>query len=624
MTQPTRHRPIPCAASNIQSSGANDFSAARHLKCDGNKPICERCERTGVSCIWGQTRIRFRHGSSARYDADFADDQPWLKSDGHVNYKYVDETADIASCYTVDSIQEPPTWSAVRNRSVSSVSDYHPPTDSSPPCGILEESPLTFDFATSSSSRRRRVHEDPNHESFSFQLSPHDGQSINSSPLNPSHPSHQSLRPTDNISQIDNRLMQAPQSSFDAQEACLIRYFIVELAHWTLCYNSSITGHVIPPLMNAIYTTSARHLSRIRKYYMGDEIHYQGKVLPDLKPETALYYHNRCIEHLVSLSDDPLETKDEDLLAAAVILRFYEEVDVPFTGDDIENALSGIQVFLDAEAISTAAGSSLRRAAYWVALRQETITAFSKQRPFRLPLEPCETYRSFEPADDYVWANRLVLHCADVLQYCFGTEQETANNRDRAKYTTITPGIVLPVTSPENFAGADMTPAHRLARYEELVTFDNLWTELGPSSFNAIHSREPDRSRGEVFPEYWCLNDCHVTGIQHLELARILLAVYNPGIPRMGPYHRLAMQLLDKDVKSTILRLCGLALSNQHSPPGLITASVAIAMCGDRFTDVLEQKALLGVLMKLEDEYGWPTVGTRDTLKKAWGWKDGL
>lgn len=82
-----------------------------------------------------------------------------------------------------------------------------------------------------------------------------------------------------------------------------------------------------PTLLNAIYTTSARHISRIKKYYVRDQIRYQNTFLPDLKQETALFYHNRCIEHLVSLSDDPMEVNDENLLAAAVILRFYEEVD---------------------------------------------------------------------------------------------------------------------------------------------------------------------------------------------------------------------------------------------------------------------------------------------------------
>ena len=43
--------------------------------------------------------------------------------------------------------------------------------------------------------------------------------------------------------------------------------------------------------------------------------------------ETAIHYHNNCISHLKQLSNDPERIMDEDLLAAAIILRFYEEVD---------------------------------------------------------------------------------------------------------------------------------------------------------------------------------------------------------------------------------------------------------------------------------------------------------
>lgn len=276
-------------------------------------------------------------------------------------------------------------------------------------------------------------------------------------------------------------------------------------------------------------------------------------------------------------------------------------------GEDTESALRGIQIFLDAQAISAVAGSGLRHAAYWIALRQEIITAFSKQRAFRLPLGPCEPYRSFEPADDYVWADRLVIHCADVLQYCFGSDEE---DLPRGQLQASSTGILHPIPA------TDM----RVARYEELVTFETIWAELGPPSFKPIYTREPDRRRGEVFPELWYLNNCHVAGLQFLELARILLVVYNPNLPRLGPSQRTAMRSVDRKVRSIVLRLCGMALSNQHSPPGLVTASVAIGMCGDRFTDRLEQEALLGVLAKLGDEHAYPTFSTQELLKGAWGW----
>ncbi|KAJ5745602.1 hypothetical protein N7520_010784 [Penicillium odoratum] len=279
---------------------------------------------------------------------------------------------------------------------------------------------------------------------------------------------------------------------------------------------------------------------------------------------------------------------------------------VPSMGQDTESALRGIQIFLDSQIGPAVSGYGLRHAAYWIALRQEITTAFSKQRTFRLPLGPCEPYRSFEPADDYVWADRLVIHCADVLQYCYGSEEAP---RDRPQSSM---GIL-------HQPGTDM----RIARYEELVEFETLWAELGPPSFKPIYFREPDRSCGEVFPELWYLNNCHVAGLQFLELARILLTVYNPKLPRLGPGQRTAMRSVDEKVRAIVVRLCGIALSNEHSPPGLVTASAAIGMCGDRFTEKFEQNALLGVLAKLENEYAYPTLSTRESLKVAWGWDVG-
>lgn len=270
-------------------------------------------------------------------------------------------------------------------------------------------------------------------------------------------------------------------------------------------------------------------------------------------------------------------------------------------GEDTESPLRGIQFFLDAQAMSAVSGFGLRHAAYWIALRQEIITAFSKQRTFRLQRGPCELDRSFEPADDCVWADRLVIHCADVLQYCFGSEEQNVS-RNFHFQTSPSMRVLRPAPSSEM----------RIARYEELVAFETLWAEVGPASFNPIYAREPNRSIGEVFPELWYLNNCHVAGLQHLELARILLTVYNPKLPRLGPRQREAMRTVDREVRNVVLRLCGIALSNQHSPPGLVTASIAIGMCGDRFTDRIEQEALLGLLIKLEDEHAYPTTSTQE------------
>lgn len=82
-------------------------------------------------------------------------------------------------------------------------------------------------------------------------------------------------------------------------------------------------------------------MSRVKKYHVRNQIHYGGKVLPNLTPESAIHYHNECIAYFVSLSDHSREAQDENLLAAAVILRFYEEVD----GEPTQNPSLGLHSF---------------------------------------------------------------------------------------------------------------------------------------------------------------------------------------------------------------------------------------------------------------------------------------
>ena len=345
--------------------------------------------------------------------------------------------------------------------------------------------------------------------------------------------------------------------------------------------------------------------------------------LPELNNQTAVQFHNECIKDLIDLTSNPDEIQNENLLAAAIILRFHEEVDAPLRGDkeDSELFLRVTNMFIteqfpvtphiphsspmiahsgnDLTPQSSLSGTlrppkpdGLRQAGFWVAFRQEIYTSFLKQRPYSLPLSHCEAFRSIAPAEDAVWADRMVVFCADVLVYCYGGVDQVSQAES--------PG------SQDN--------------WRELMASERLWTENMPASFTPIYSKDPDRSIGDVLPEIWYLSDCHVTGVQHLELARILLAVHNPTRPRLGPGHFASMKALSRELKAIVLRLCGMALGNRKTPPALITAFLGIALCGDHFEDRSEQDAILGLLEELQGEHGWYVTDTMETLRQAWGW----
>jgi hypothetical protein len=367
-------------------------------------------------------------------------------------------------------------------------------------------------------------------------------------------------------------------------------------------------------------------------------VQYDGRILHDLTDETALHYHNKCIHDLLTLGANPEQTRNEDLLAAGIILRFYEEVDYPLQDDerDSELFLRVINIFIEAQIpnVPLSPGRSLsipgstvatadmeipaetysspstvpntasfenkrwymadlRQAAFWVAFRQEVYSAFLKQRPFNMSLSRCDVFRSFAPAEDALWTARLVIFCADVLEFCYGNSHKP-------------PAHEVNGTSAKD-------------RWSHLKSLEQKWVDLLPSSFEPIYFREPDKSKGEVFPEICYLTNLHIAGVQHVELARILLAVYNPNIPRLGLGHRATMRALSEELRGCVLRLCGIAVHNRKNPPSLTTALLGIVVCGEHFEDRAEQRALLGLFDELEYDLGWPVGNSRDRLKQSWG-----
>jgi hypothetical protein len=52
-----------------------------------------------------------------------------------------------------------------------------------------------------------------------------------------------------------------------------------------------------------------------------------GIELPRINVDAVVHYHDTCISYLLELSEDSNEQYNEDVLAAATILRFYEQLD---------------------------------------------------------------------------------------------------------------------------------------------------------------------------------------------------------------------------------------------------------------------------------------------------------
>ncbi|KAK7442823.1 hypothetical protein Landi51_09371 [Colletotrichum acutatum] len=406
------------------------------------------------------------------------------------------------------------------------------------------------------------------------------------------------------------------------QEGCLIRCFIEHLA--AAFDTSDRDRHYItvvpqramhnPLLMNAICTASARFLTQIwSKKPSNQVIEFNGIPLPDLDKESAIHYHSKSISYLMDTSTDPANPCTDDALTAITILRYHEQVDTHLTGTDHETYINAVQAVFHAQQEETIGlfsivyhpprgpdiyaptMPSLRHSATLIALRQEIWSVLLYRRPFRLPLygtEDCSLFDHDSVADDFDWANRILVWCAYVVKFCFGTSSEgTVETED---------------------------PKIRADQWKAIEAFQHNWDTHQPPHFKPLAYLRRNPEKGEYFPTVWHANDCQVLALQHIELMRIVLAVHGAKNQRLGIGAQAANQVLEETLRDSTRKICGLAISNRKDQPSMVTAGVGVSLCGEYFRDEGEQKAVVGFMDMLETMHAWPTSSVVDALRTAW------
>lgn len=235
-----------------------------------------------------------------------------------------------------------------------------------------------------------------------------------------------------------------------------------------------------------------------------------------------------------------------------------------------------------------AVAGGLCQASFWIYLRQDIYISFVNKAPIKTNLDNFQLDRTFSPADDCTWANRITFKCAEILHFAF----------------------------PES-----STPAPSQTAWERLMDDVETWRMKRPAGFEMIYHAPRDPTEGKWFPDMWYTLDCHATGMQYYHLCRILLAIYNPANPGIhdGPsVARDASERLTQEVKDNVRAICGIAQSNRPEP-AYFTACHAVVVCGVWFEDGMERRAMLKLLEDTERRSGWQTEKARKSLREMWG-----
>lgn len=248
-----------------------------------------------------------------------------------------------------------------------------------------------------------------------------------------------------------------------------------------------------PILLNAVLAFSARHLARTSNY----------------DPEAAEFFHSACIELLIpALSDQASAAADPNILAATVILRIYEQLNVSMTGADDERHLWGSTALVDLQPFFHApTAGGIRQAAFWVFIRQDIYMALIHQRPMRCDLDSFNVDVTFVSRDDSTWANWAIWILARIVQFCFGLQE-----RGWEKWSVLNELM----DTWEQCKPFSFTPYfHKERNVEEKLYFPVMY--------------HWDRVQGTpLVPAFFWAMLIVVTAWQYFHIGRILLAIYDP------------------------------------------------------------------------------------------------
>lgn len=310
--------------------------------------------------------------------------------------------------------------------------------------------------------------------------------------------------------------------------------------------------------MNAILALSARQLSRTSSF----------------DPYIADAYYQRCFDTLIPELNDNITIKEESLLAATIILRLLEEMNISVTGTDPQGHLFGTQAIIRAaeQSYAVTTGPDFRQAIYWAAFRQELWISLMTQRAFQVHIFP--TDRHLEAANDSIWATRTIAQLGDVCSFAFGEGR------------------------------------HSVQRYGQLFDENKSWKTRRPDSFDPFFYRQDRDGSGRDFPDIRFHDKTHVMGMQYNTLGHLMLIVHDPTIPQLGPAHKQSRAIVDKIVQEDVRTLCGVALSNPKVFPCKFVACFAIALVGDRFAVRADQERLRELWFDCERAHGFPPTAT--------------
>jgi hypothetical protein len=238
---------------------------------------------------------------------------------------------------------------------------------------------------------------------------------------------------------------------------------------------------------------------------------------------TATQYYYETLHYLSQNLLYPGYAKSREIIATALLISTYEMFDASgrYSDGGWERHLRGIFWIQRAQDNNGESKDGLRRAAWWVWLRQDIWVAFRERRRTLTIWRPNKRLMDLNPDE---LATRVVYVCARCVDFA-------ANEKH----------YDMPI---------------QIEQGDKLLQALGDWYKILPPSFQPIYRHPLPES--EIFTPIWIHPPSYAAAIQTFHFARIVVLINQPSIGGMYEFgHR--QRLLDESVET----ICGIAMIHQ-------------------------------------------------------------
>ena len=241
--------------------------------------------------------------------------------------------------------------------------------------------------------------------------------------------------------------------------------------------------------------------------------------------EVATQYYLETLQYLSQNLVYPSYTRSTEIIATAILISTYEMFDASgrYSDGGWERHLRGIFWIQRSQDNNGETKDGLRRAAWWMWLRQDIWVAFRESRRVLTIWRPTKRLIDLTPDE---LATRIVYICARCVDFA-------ANEKHCEMNIRIDQGDKL------------------------LQALDD-WYRILPPSFQPIYAQSAPQSG--LFTPIWIHPPSYAAAIQMFHFARIVVLINQPSIGGMSEFSR-RQRLLDESVET----ICGIALMHQGS-----------------------------------------------------------